>query len=140
MSKKALDPSSGSPGWALPHFPRQLPKPLGLGQHQVTASVPPQKSDCRSMLFSIQGPDVRGEPQAGANNQGKKPSFYDLGMGQASHRALFSFLHPRSHPSQDPKASTSMWSLPWQDFKGRTHHQPRVKKGIFSLPPTAPIQ
>lgn len=92
------------------------------------------------MLSPIQGPNVRGEPQPGDNNQGKRPSFYDLGMGPASFKALFSFLHSHSHPSQDPKQIPA-YGLPWQDFKVRNHHQPGVKREIvFLSPPTAPIQ
>lgn len=99
------------------------------------AGTPPWRSDCRSMLFSIQGPEARGVPQPGDNNRGKKPSFYTLVMGLASLQALFSFFDPHSHPSQDLKASTRMWSLPWQDSKVRTHQQPGVQKMFSSAHP-----
>lgn len=77
------------------------------------------------------------EPQPEDNNPGKKPSFYNLVMGSASFRALFSFLHPHSHRSQDLKASTRMWSLPQQDWGSWTT---RSQKDVFLSPPTAPIQ
>lgn len=73
--QKGTISQGSSPGWALPRFSGEAAQTPGLGHGSSSASV---RSGCsqnsstdirlRSMLFSIQGPGVKGKPQRGDNN------------------------------------------------------------------------